>query len=786
MQPDKCFGHKQRQERSFRIKKMLISPPKSVDETRRVLIKQGPVSVETSLKELEEIYANKSEWKVIEEGGLLSIPVEEFGMINLPKPDREGKVQFGGIKEKGAGNQIESYPITQTIQDLNEQIMVKYNKEKETAEAAGKSKANAEGVAQAIAKKLPEFTAVQEWLDNEAEIKLKKSLEHMMAKFKIPALILRSISLKAISALKDLGLQLSGNAEIDLVMTFVSGDFLHVVICEVKRADTYPWQTKNSLPNKQAVNKAENQLAKDVEVLLAILAGYPPKEIFFHTLACFPDASSSDLEITFCSSCLDTGIVSQEDLADLRLLQKKTQVPEKPDPATTSGKKKLLTFTARLLSHQSLLHIGNREVEDKEKLVTERHRHNFEMVDGKILQKEFIVASPQQQQVIANFTASSTKRHLVLEGPAGTGKTLVALQVANNLMKAASDACEEASNDFPAGWEDFTDEFGRIYKDSNEPVLVVTTPHCKEDTPIMKYLEASTRTWTNRIFKWRYDLQIEFGSYGSPDNEMLLHLSQGLAKKLGGRQIVMLVDEIIQKDLMSKLEGVPESVRLILIANPVASKGPSYPPLLKNLLASKESPLTLPPSFLRVTLTTPYRSTIAITSLARYIAKCSDIAVPGGDFGSVVEGTKPIFFDVDKDKRKVEKALEHCHKQMGDNIIIIYVESFNLVSEAFIDTLKEEQEAARKWHWYEIYNFHGWEADKIVVVTDGTCLMEQITRARTHLAIILVGGGNITREYFQQAADESMCNRAHQQTQKVQKIKSQHRPHCFVLLFCYI
>ena len=66
MQPDKCFGHKQRQERSFRIKKMLISPPKSVDETRRVLIKKGPLSMETSLKELEEIYANKPEWKVIE------------------------------------------------------------------------------------------------------------------------------------------------------------------------------------------------------------------------------------------------------------------------------------------------------------------------------------------------------------------------------------------------------------------------------------------------------------------------------------------------------------------------------------------------------------------------------------------------------------------------------------------------------------------------------------------------------------------------------------------------
>ena len=163
------------------------------------------------------------------------------------------------------------------------------------------------------------------------------------------------------------------------------------------------------------MKKAENQLTKDVKVMMAILAGLPPSQIIVHTLACFLEASTLDLETIFCSGCLENGIISQEDLADLSLLQKKTQVPDKPDPATTSGKKKLLTLTARLLSHQSLLHIGYREVEDKEKLVTERHRYNLESVDGKIMQKEFVVASPQQQQVIANFTASSTKRRLVLE-----------------------------------------------------------------------------------------------------------------------------------------------------------------------------------------------------------------------------------------------------------------------------------------------------------------------------------------------------------------------------------
>ena len=49
-------------------------------------------------------------------------------------------------------------------------------------------------------KKLPELTAVQKWKDNEAEIKLKKALEKMTTDLKIQDLIIRSISLRAISS----------------------------------------------------------------------------------------------------------------------------------------------------------------------------------------------------------------------------------------------------------------------------------------------------------------------------------------------------------------------------------------------------------------------------------------------------------------------------------------------------------------------------------------------------------------------------------------------------------
>ena len=111
----------------------------------------------------------------------------------------------------------------------------------------------------------------------------------------------------------------------------------------------------------------------------------------------------------------------------------------------------------------------------------------------------------------------------------------------------------------------------------------------------MKDLDARTGSRTNKVFKGWEDVKKEFGVSGSLDSK---HLTEAVVKRWEGRQILILVDEIYKKELLNKLEeqSFPESVRMILVLNPKMSK----------------SPLTLPPSFLHVTLTTPYRSTIAI------------------------------------------------------------------------------------------------------------------------------------------------------------------------------
>ena len=151
-------------------------------------------------------------------------------MINPPKPDREGNIEFEKKRGKKGVNQIESYTVGQTVPHLNAILIEKYNTVKENSEAAGKSAAVAEREAEAVAMKLPEFNAVQKWLDNVVEIKLKERLIQMMTKNKIPALVIRSVNLKALSSLNDLGLEIPDAAEVDLLMAYVTGHLLHVVI----------------------------------------------------------------------------------------------------------------------------------------------------------------------------------------------------------------------------------------------------------------------------------------------------------------------------------------------------------------------------------------------------------------------------------------------------------------------------------------------------------------------------------------------------------------------------
>ena len=149
------------------------------------------------------------------------------------------------------------------------------------------------------------------------------------------------------------------------------------------------------------------------------------------------------------------------------------------------------------------------------------------------------------------------------------------------------------------------------------------------------------------------------------------------------------------------------------------------------------------------------------TSLTRpQKAVSKGLVVPEGDFGSDVEGIKPIFIEVGEDERKVREALKHCRSHLGDNATILYAVNLPDSIRKMVD--EQRKESGGPWHCYNTYNFYGWEDERVVAVTDGMSIMELITRAKTHLSVILVEGSRYAKlkESFQQAADLGLVEMA--------------------------
>merc|ERR1712038_2066220 len=292
-----CRGHPQRLERKSKISVLASRPIEIPDENCKMLIrKAGSESREWSLKDLEASYESSPEWRKIKEGGVLSVPVEEPRLRRRPEPGRSGKVTFPE-HEDGRGNKIDNYTLAETVEKLWEPVRERHDEEKRNAIANGFTEEEAEVNATKEAEKVPQYKALSEWLDTEGEIELKRSLARMMERLGAPTLIIRSCHLKKMNKrLSELGITLPADtlkkhAEIDVLMGFVSGDNLHLVICEVKRRRTYPWSSKVEPPKNGKISEAEKQLSMDLDILHSLLSGILPNQIKFHMLAVFAGSS---------------------------------------------------------------------------------------------------------------------------------------------------------------------------------------------------------------------------------------------------------------------------------------------------------------------------------------------------------------------------------------------------------------------------------------------------------------------------------------------------------------
>ena len=199
--------------------------------------------------------------------------------------------------------------------------------------------------------------------------------------------------------------------------------------------------------------------------------------------------------------------------------------------------------------------------------------------------------------------------------------------------------------------------------------------------------------------------------------------------------------------LVSYAKRIPQCVKLILIVNPARSS------LLRT---------TLPESFLHIDLATPYRSTIAITTLARFLAECKGQDVPEGEFGSDVEGKKPIVFDIGRDEVKLREALQRSRDLFGNDATLLF--DYYLPSSMREICKSNGKEEGGSWECYHAVGFYGWQAETIVSVTTGVHSLEMATRAKTRLIVILVEAEWVARKkfyaecqkHFQAAADKGL------------------------------
>ena len=130
------------------------------------------------------------------------------------------------------------------------------------------------------------------------------------------------------------------------------------------------------------------------------------------------------------------------------------------------------------------------------------------------------------------------------------------------------------------------------------------------------------------------------------------------------------------------------------------------------------------------------------------------------EFGSDVEGKKPIVFDVGVNKEKLKAALQRSREQFGDNVTLLY-ESILLPSSMKDICESHGKEKGGPWECYNLQSFYGWEAEKVVAITTGEgylagYILEAATRAKTELILILVDSENEWSKMFYQEIRENI------------------------------
>ena len=737
--PQDCFGHQLRVDLRAKIERKKMAPVKQVDKTKKIYIKRGGgQGGQIDLEDLRDEFKKTEEWKRVEKGGGLVVPNVELRMKRLPKPDTAGKRNFNKQASKKKFTEIEKYSMDWTDNRLQTYIQEHYDQLKKD----GKSEIEA----RTEIHKMPEYLALKSWMDEKAEVTTKEAIEKGMNLAKRPYALFRSINKEDIAsekhpprlgnftALKELGLKLpEGESETDLMCATATGDVTGLTLLEVKRQDTPPWKPNGRAPEKSNACKAVDQLARGHEFFSSLLGDLPPDKVIFHVVSAFPDAPVQELEQVFCPSCL-TQIIGKEDLQDWDQLKKKLSLPDPALAPTATGLDHLLTVCARLSGPHSLLHAGCRTIVQKKQVEDERMADNVAVVDEKIIQGQYVLASPSQKRDIAQFIQSG-KKHATLSGPPGSGKTVELIVLTKSLVRRAKAQGEQVL------------------------LVVVTTAGPYPKAELNSHLDTETaglgadiRLHFTDITSLMQGLKLDPNQFktgetsagGSPvfDTPAVLQAAAHAAvRDYPDYEVIFCVDEAVggaapQRCDWRGLEEdrLPDSVSLLIVFNP----GYTYKPLL----------LPASAAYLHISGDLRYRSSLSIAALYDCVAKHMTVGAPVTSLGEVatdVRGDLPrlTLLGECSNLARLKAAITGAREALGDQATVIYD-----VTVLSPQTILEIQNYV-SWPGWTVMkggDMAGSEDNALLVIGPG--YLEAVSRARVKMAVILAWDRRENKELY--------------------------------------
>ena len=92
-------------------------------------------------------------------------------------------------------------------------------------------------------------------------------------------------------------------------------------------------------------------------------------------------------------------------------------------------------------------------------------------------------------------------------------------------------------------------------------------------------------------------------------------------------------------------------------------------------------------------------------------------------------GKKPIAFDVGENLENLKMAFQRSREQLGDDVTLLY--DWDLPSSMIEICKSHGKKKGGLWECYDVNNFCGWEAERVVAVTTGLGFLEMASRAKT-------------------------------------------------------